>query len=489
MKEGSLAALESAVARDLDILQYPSKAWMTKTEGPAGEKVYDVVVVGAGHCGVAAAFALIRERINNILVLEENPRGEEGPWMTYARMPTLRTRKNVTGLDLGIPNLTFGAFFTAKNGDAAWEKLVRIYCPDWRDYLLWLRETLSLPVENNVKMLGFEPEGQLLRLSVLRAGQEATIYARRIVLANGPLGMGGFNIPDPVREGLPRRAYAHVCERVDFRPLVGKRIAVVGGGASAFDTAGMALEQGVASVDQLIRRPSIPRVSVIRATDWAGFLQNYADLPDAERWQLMREISGRTHNPPPLRALERVEKWPNFRIHFNAPILAAHMAGDELVLETPDATYHVDFLLLGTGFTVNFGNTPYLAPYLDKIALWADRYIDPAGPEKFKNSPYLGPHFEFTEKVPGTAPWLSNIFVFNQAASMSMGPTGRVSGLKYGLPKLMAGVSMSFLREDFAHHLARVAAFNESEIEGHPWASTGEQAVRERIELTESDGG
>ena len=487
MSDGSLAGLESAIARDLDILQYPAKPWMIQTEGPAGEKVYDVVIVGAGHCGVAAAFALIREKISNILVIDENPAGEEGPWMTYARMPTLRTRKNVTGLDLGIPNLTFGAYFTAKNGQAAWDKLSRIYCPDWRDYLLWLRELLSLPVENGVTMTGFAPEGPHLRLAVRREGREGHIYARRIVLANGPLGMGGANIPDAVREGLPKSAYAHICERVDFRPLVGKRIAVVGSGASAFDNAGMALEQGVASVDQLIRRPVIPRLSMIRATDWAGFLQNYAALGDEERWQLMREIAGRNHNPPPLRALERVEKWPNFRIHFEAPILAAHRQGDEIVLETPGATYHVDFLLLGTGFIVNLQNTPYLAPHLDKIALWADRYVDPAGPERFKNAPYLGRHFEFTERVAGTAPWLGNIFVFNQAASLSMGPTGRVSGLKYGLPKLVAGVSLSFVREDFAAHLARVAAYDESEIEGHRWAATGEEAERERVD--QSDGG
>ncbi|HWG07331.1 MAG TPA: NAD(P)/FAD-dependent oxidoreductase, partial [Beijerinckiaceae bacterium] len=475
MDAGSLAALESAIARDLDVLEYPAKPWMPKIAGPAGEKVYDVVVVGAGHCGVAAAFALIRERIGNILVIDENPAGEEGPWMTYARMPTLRTRKNVTGLDLGIPNLTFGAYFVAKKGQEAWDKLSRIYCPDWRDYLLWLREILSLPVENGVTMTGFAPEGKLLRLDVRREGRDAKIYARRIVLANGPLSMGGFNIPDGVRESLPKSAYAHVCERVDFRPLVGKRLAVVGGGASAFDNAGMALEQGVASVDQLIRRPSIPRVSVIRATDWAGFLRNYADLDDAERWQLMREIAGRTHNPPPLRALERVEKWPNFSIHFDAPITAAHMEGTEIVLETPQGIFRVDYLLLGTGFTVNLPNTPTLAPHLDKIALWADRYVDPQGPDRFKNAPYLGRHFEFIEKVPGTAPWLSNVFVFNQAASLSMGPTGRVSGLKYGLPKLMSGICLGFLREDFATHLDRVAAFDESEIEGHRWASTGVQ--------------
>ena len=77
--DSSLAALEKAIARDLEILEYPSKSWMPVTKGPEGQHVHDVVVVGGGHCGVTAAFALIRERISNILVLEKSPPGAEGP--------------------------------------------------------------------------------------------------------------------------------------------------------------------------------------------------------------------------------------------------------------------------------------------------------------------------------------------------------------------------------------------------------------------------
>src|SRR5580658_10279007 len=89
----SLPELESAIRRDLEILEYPSKRWLEPVKGGDGSKVYDVVVVGAGHCGLAAAFGLLREKITNILVIDENPSGEEGPWQTYARMPDLRTRK------------------------------------------------------------------------------------------------------------------------------------------------------------------------------------------------------------------------------------------------------------------------------------------------------------------------------------------------------------------------------------------------------------
>lgn len=35
--------------------------------------------------------------MRNVVVLDENPEGLEGPWVTYARMVTLRTNKALTG--------------------------------------------------------------------------------------------------------------------------------------------------------------------------------------------------------------------------------------------------------------------------------------------------------------------------------------------------------------------------------------------------------
>jgi len=38
------------------------------------------------------------------------PEGREGVWVTFARMPTLRSPKDQTGPDLGLPSLTFEAW-------------------------------------------------------------------------------------------------------------------------------------------------------------------------------------------------------------------------------------------------------------------------------------------------------------------------------------------------------------------------------------------
>lgn len=97
----SLEALNKQVKKDLSFLAFGGTDWVRPVQHQDGH-VYDVVIIGGGQSGLAAAFGLMRERISNILVLDENPEGFEGPWETYARMVTLRTPKHLTSIDLGI---------------------------------------------------------------------------------------------------------------------------------------------------------------------------------------------------------------------------------------------------------------------------------------------------------------------------------------------------------------------------------------------------
>jgi cation diffusion facilitator CzcD-associated flavoprotein CzcO len=79
----SLAQLESDLARDLQRLAHGGERWTRPRTHPDGH-VHDVVIVGGGQSGLGAAFALMRERVDDLLVIDENPAGEEGPWVTYA---------------------------------------------------------------------------------------------------------------------------------------------------------------------------------------------------------------------------------------------------------------------------------------------------------------------------------------------------------------------------------------------------------------------
>ena len=97
----SLADLEERIKHELTFLEFPRRSWMRTRTSPQGH-VYDVVIVGGGQSGLAAAFGLFREQVKNVVVLDRQSAGFEGPWKTFARMITLRTPKMVSGLDFGI---------------------------------------------------------------------------------------------------------------------------------------------------------------------------------------------------------------------------------------------------------------------------------------------------------------------------------------------------------------------------------------------------
>jgi cation diffusion facilitator CzcD-associated flavoprotein CzcO len=137
--DAALDALAARVHQDLALLEYPKRPWVEPRRTAGGEPVYDVVIVGAGQGGLAAAFGLMRERVANLLVVDQNPLDRAGPWLNFARMRTLRTPKHVTGPDLGLPSLTPRAWYEAQHGEGSWETLGLIPKESWAAYLAWYR--------------------------------------------------------------------------------------------------------------------------------------------------------------------------------------------------------------------------------------------------------------------------------------------------------------------------------------------------------------
>ena len=103
----ALTALEAQVRDDLHKTAHPNMPWLKPKPGPDGKPALDVLVVGAGQSGLAIGFGLLRSQVTNFVVLDKAEEGLEGPWLTYARMPTLRSPKHFTGPDLDVPSLTY----------------------------------------------------------------------------------------------------------------------------------------------------------------------------------------------------------------------------------------------------------------------------------------------------------------------------------------------------------------------------------------------
>lgn len=191
-----LDRLRAEVRHGLALLNYPPADWPLGVPGPDGARALDVLIVGGGQFGQTAAFALMRDGIRTLRVIDSAPRGLEGPWNTTARMLTLRSPKHLTGPDLGIPALTFRAYYEACHGIEAWDALYKIGRAEWVAYLLWLREVTGVPVENEVALVDLQPAEGLLKAHLRTAtGVETTVHARRVVLATGRDGTGGATLP------------------------------------------------------------------------------------------------------------------------------------------------------------------------------------------------------------------------------------------------------------------------------------------------------
>ena len=165
----------------------------------------------------------MRDRVRNILVIDRAPEGREGIWVGFARMPTLRSPKDQTGPDLGIPSLTFEAWYDAVYGAGSFAGLGLIPTGAWHDYLQWYRRVLALPVRNGVAATAIAPgqldDGGRCLLVTLSTGE--VLATRKLVLATGQDGTGEWWMPDFVR-ALPADRRAHTCEIIDFERLRGR---------------------------------------------------------------------------------------------------------------------------------------------------------------------------------------------------------------------------------------------------------------------------
>ena len=466
-----LDALGHRIRFDLACLNHPPSNWVVPASHASGDPVSDVVVIGAGMAGLVLTFSLLRNGIGNIRCLDRSPAGAEGPWDTYARMETLRSPKALTGPAAGIPSLTFRAWFTAQFGAAEWDSLGKIPRVMWMDYLRWYRAVLALPVENGVEVLRIDPLDGLLSLE-LAGGTR--VLARKVVMATGREGLGRPRIPDFMRE-VPRRFWAHTADDIDFTALRGRRVVIVGGGASAMDNAGEALEAGCAELRMLIRRPTLPRINKLTGIGSAGFTNGYRAMTEAWRWRTMH-YSDETGPPPPRDSTLRVSRHRNAFFHFRSAVEAMHVSDHHVALETNHGTlFAADFIIVATGFTVEITVRGEIAAHAGAIATWADRYTPP--PElanaELGGFPYLGPYFQFTEKQPGNAPFLADIHCFNHGASLSIGKVaGDIPGISTGAAWLAAGIAAEFYNRDIETHWQILLNFDKPELFGDEWTDT-----------------
>lgn len=467
----NLGFLSAVVARDLARISWPAQPWVKPRTGPDGRPMANVLIIGAGQGGITVAHALMRERVDGVVLIDRAAEGSErGPWRTYARMKTLRSPKQTTGPDLDIPALTFQAWYEAQFGEVGWATLGKIPKEAWSAYLDWLVEVLGIAVTGETEARAIRPAADHVAVDVTGPEGPRTLYARHVVLATGIESPGRWWMPDFLTR-LPAAVRNHTCEAIDFAALRGKQVAVLGAGASAFDNAATALEAGAAEVHIFWRRPELQRVQPYKHISYAGFLRHLGDLDDARRWRIMRYLLTLREAFPP-ETWARVTCHPNAILHPGAGWLEAQMTPTgRVAVTTARGPFECDHVIAGTGFDIDLSARPELAPIADRIALWSDRYTPPqdAADARLARYPYLGPTMEFLPRDPDADPAsaaaLARLRLFTFGATMSFGPSGSsINALKFAAPRLASGITRALFVEDADAHAADLFAYDTPEF-------------------------
>jgi len=435
-----IAELTARVRSELAMLSFATKPWVIPKHHN-GRKMLDVVIVGAGQSGLVVGHALKRRGVVNLLLLDRNPRGYEGVWETYARNYEIRSPKDITGADLGVPSLSIQSFFEAKHGADAWARIKRVPRTDWMDYLRWYRSIADLAVENDVEVsdIDYDKDGV-----TLTTADGATIRSRLCVLATGMDGGGAWTVPPIIADNLPRHRYHHTGDIIEPSVTAGKRIGILGAGAAALDMAVTALTDGAATVDLFMRRATLPMLDFAREMEHGGGLDHAHELSDATKWALFTFMSGLSQSPAEHHFL-KAWTFANFRMHLGSPWIELALAGDDIAVATPKDKFRFDHVFAATGVAVDMARRPELARIAAKTTLWRDRFTPPAddpSPQRL-NFPYLDRAYRFTERELGSAPGLDRIYAFNALASLSMGAMSAVSisSHRFGAPRLASAIT------------------------------------------------
>lgn len=463
--ESRLAALNRRVADSLRKLGEPAPAWPAT---PAGVDT-DVLIVGAGQCGLAAAFGLKRVGVANVRVVSADAVGQEGPWRSFARMPTLRSPKEAPGPELGLPDLVYESWHTARYGQASYDALDLIPTQHWARYIDWFKQATGIVVEQNRRLVGLDGDAMKVAASF---DDGERIVARQVVLAMGMDAMGAPTCPETF-QALPVTVCFSCYGEIDFDAFAGRRVAVVGAASTAFDNAATALEQGAGAVDLYCRDARLKTLNYMKGVADYGAVAHWADFDMATRWRLARHGMSRSA-PPTLPTVSRACRWPNFRILLEAKIERATAARDGVEIMAAGVARSYDAALIATGYGIDTAVRPELARIFQHMARWRDRYAPP--PDDVDATlgayPFLTPGFAFTERTPGAAPWLGRVRLFAGPATASVGRiTGESGNLKYGAPRLVRAITEALATEDREALIANAKAYDAHETTFEDYAA------------------
>jgi thioredoxin reductase len=393
----------------------------------------DVAIVGAGPYGLSVAAHLAAQNIAFRIF---------GPAMDTWRnaMPAgMFLKSEGFASSLSDPGKTFTlAHYSTANGIPYADTGLPVPLKVFSDYCLAFKKRF-VPNHDGRSVTRIERDEEGFWLT-LEDGE--LVSAKQVVVAAGITHYA--HVPREFA-GLPEAFVTHASQHADLGKFRGKKVAVIGAGASALDTAALLVEHG-ASVELVARNRRIrfhnPPTGRAR-TFWERLKAPMSGLGPGWRSRLCTDAPLLFRALPEALRLKIVDKhlgpapgwWTREategKVAFNlgARLRGALPRNDRVTLEFEDAdrrprTIECDHIIAATGYVVDIRRLPFLtAPLLSDIKIAADQ------------SPELSAHFEST--VPG-------LYFIGVSAAASFGPMMRFA---YGAAYTAKRVTRDLVRK------------------------------------------
>ncbi|MFZ0519767.1 MAG: FAD-dependent oxidoreductase [Candidatus Acidiferrales bacterium] len=328
----------------------------------------DVTVLGAGPYGLAASAHLRQIKGLSLRVFGEPmefwkshmPEGMllRSPWAaSHISDPGTALTMDAYRDDLGSPIST----------PIPLERFV--------EYGLWFQRQ-AVPEIDRRKITRVEKNSHGFLVTL---GDGEQFLSRRVVIAAG---IGSFARRPQEFEGLPSELVTHVSDQSDVRRFIGKRVAVIGAGQSALESAALIHEIG-GNVEVIVRAPSVHwlgwRARLQKLGPVAKLLYSPFDIgpagvsrivavPDAVKYfprSVQDKFRKRALRPAGARWL--VDRCKSIPMSHGRFVKSAKRSGETLSLSLNDGTTRdVDHVLLGTGYKVDVTRYPFLASELSQ---------------------------------------------------------------------------------------------------------------------------
>ncbi len=337
---------------------------------PTNTKDCQVAVVGAGPYGLSAAAYLKAAGI------EARIFGEPMSFWSEQMPVGMFLRSNWGASHIADPKRTM-TLDKFRNENCcvgpSWGKPVPL--ERFVEYGRWYQKNLVPHVERRaVAIINSTGSGFDVTL-----GDGETFRAQRVVLA---VGIGNFASKPQVFDGVDRELASHSTEQRDLARFKGKRVAVIGGGQSALESAALLHEAG-ADVEVIARTQSLNWVGV---HSWLHHLGPLTKVLYSSRDVGPAVLSRIVSSPRTLKLFPReFQEGASYRsirpagsswlrprladvpIKLGTQVVSAKAQNSHLELGFSDgASKSVEHALLATGFRVDIARYPFLSEDIKK---------------------------------------------------------------------------------------------------------------------------